>query len=283
METTVIRGAIAEDGLIHCRLPSPITVKGEEDLDVALIKMRHNWLPDIWQKGNLHFTWDLTEYKEDIFFNNVTLVNQHLIPTDYYGSLGAILDYIVSVVPVQDLTANSDVLRDAMIFNIADFITVHKTEKMVKIVPNSANAKKIWPSDSVSAALYLTMSKDLVDFIGMSSYKRTLEFDLKSDRSVILDATVAKISQKPMCHVMMEGVKESMIGNKSRPLLYSFPQHRGVHEPFVPRFIPFKLERLGSRSDVREVTLWLETGDGNKIVLPDEVYTFQLMWRKIHG
>lgn len=283
----IVRGRMDKHGLIRINLNSDMTVKMGEQLDLAVIKMRSPRLPNV-TNNRLWFKWELREYIDDETSENTVLHKKSFIPVGHYPSLTELIRYMVAFPKAVHLPAST--LRNDIIINISELVHVEASERTTRIstAPGLKRGRELYPDSGVDARLVLHVSADLLQLIQKSSAKKRpgmiwLPFTKTSD-SKTFDNLSSSLHEQPLCHLMMEHLGEAMIDGRSKPLLFSFPQHRTVHQPHLPRFVPLKsLCRMGSRADVSQLLLWLEDQKGDKIVV-DGIFSIELLWRRwTHG
>lgn len=285
METVYINQEGNDNGFVLEHLKSSLSVDKAEQLEVALMKMSNSTVPNVDNSdGKLFFVWELREYL-DGKPTGVTSLGGYEIPTGYYDSVSALLEYMVYLPQSKHLDADARFMRKEMMLNVSELVKVESTKKMTRIVVDSEKGLQLFSDDRVGAYLKLDVSDELSDLMKRSSGNTDggeMWLSLTAPDNILFDNHSSRLHEQPFCHLMMDNLQEAMIDGNSKPVLFSFPQNETEHEPWMPRFVLYKVHRMGSRADVKSLRLWLESESGEKIILPEDKRSFkiQLMWKK---
>ena len=304
----LVRGKMDDEGFIKIPMPSNLTVKPDQHLDVAVIKMRHPQVPNVvnriishempypenykyWFKWTLKVFLDVRGGVREEEKESIVLHKSH-IPTAYYPTLRDLICHMVYypedvLLPAKKLWGFPPIVRRKMAINISGLLQVKSTEKVTRLF-NDVQKGGEYFSGVISAKIGVEVSEDLCQLIQRNSAKENQEmwFSVSEHPTAItLENLSSNLYEQPLCHLMMDGLQESMLDGMSKPILYSFPQHKTVHEPFLPRFVPIKsLSRLGGRADVQWLSLWIDDESGEKVFTDqEENFTIELLWRWTSG
>ena len=288
IENVIVRRNMDDDGFINVPLKSSLSVDKGEELEVGVIKMGNSKFPNVYNEDRkLSFSWELSEYL-DGSLTGVTPLGHFEIPTGYYRSVAELLQVMVCMPPSKHLDADASKMRKEMMLNISEMVKVESTERITRISLDSEKSLELFSEDRVNAFLKFRISQELLDLIKRTSGNTTSHVMLLTmglSSKVYFDTHSSRVHEEPMCHLMMDKLQEAMVDGKSKPILFSFPQHEIKHEPLAPRFALYKVDRMGSRGEVKSLRLWLESETGEKIILPKGKRSFHihLQWWKRHG
>ena len=294
IDQMVVRGRMDDQGDINIPLKRWLNIDGDENLDVALVKMRNSQIPNLVNDDDRYwFKWELREYVKEnrdsveaVLKGSTELVPETAIPTGYYPSVADVVRYMVNSPPAVHLGDQALTHRQEMILNVSELVHVQSTDKMTRIESKVVKGLQLFPHPLVQAQLMLQVSPSLLELIKRSSgnYRSTkMWIKLYQIHWEMFDNVSSYLNEEPLCHLMLEQVEESRVDERSKPRLYSFLVMKKVQMPHIPRFVPYRATRQGyNEAVVRSLRFYLEDELGKKIVLTGQKrnFTIELLFRR---
>lgn len=305
VSTTMLSGTMNETGFVDIPLSVPIVqTTHNERVSVALTVMRTPDLPNvgIWgavgAASPLTFSWELRERNILGLYPNRPCGRVHItqrhgpIPPTYFGSVKDILTHIIERSPprfiqdavlVEDSADVEEVRRPSYIMNVSDHVEILATDQVTKIQQKASLQALYTDTPGIRVTLVLHVSPALAALLpligGGGPYAR-----LVIVRPVVFDNMASAVHGRTFLHLMMDDLTAASVNGRERPVLYSFPRGNNIQEPRHLVFVTLNDTRqTGSRSERRNVRLWLEDGDG-QVVRPssaqDNEFIFGIQWKR---